>query len=527
MFFKISVPLASGVMALAVLPVQAQIACDALGAQALTGVSVTSAQPVAATDAQPAHCEVLAQVPPSDPEGWPINLRVVLPEEWSGAAVQFGGGGYNGIIPRQDGGRWQTADAAAAFPHRGHVTFSGDSGHSVDNLPLGPEADPRRASFALNDEAFTRYARTSVGETYEAAMQIIEAHYGRAPELRYFIGFSQGGKEAMIAAQDHPTRYNGILAGDPVSNLSGLNFAHLQSSMGFYGNEGAGWVSPELAPLVTEAVYAQCDPQDGLADGWIADFEGCAPDLTGLLCAEGATEGCLTQAQIDAVTNMHRPVTLDYELANGLTGHAGYPWGNTAWQGSFAGSRAQPSRPAPNQGANDGYVWGLGDAYARFILARDEAYDSFGFDPNDPALRDRIQEISALLDATNPDLSAFHDHGGRLILYAGGASEVPPAEVAAYWTRVIETLGSEVVQDFARFYIFPSINHGGVGPAGMPNRADLFSVLEAWVTEDQAPGELVNASEDGSVTRPLCLYPTWPQYQSGPEAEAASFRCVE
>src|SRR5690606_11908280 len=133
---------------------------------------------------------------------------------------------------------------------------------------------------------------------------------------------------------------------------------------------------------------------------------------------------------------------------------------------------------------------------------------------NDPSLRDCILEVSEILDATNPDLSALADKGAKMILYAGGASEVPPAEVAAYWKRVNEKLGKDKVDSFARFYIFPSINHAGVGPEGMPNQSDLFSALEKWVENGEAPGELVNQSKSGEVTRPLCLYPTWPQYQS-------------
>ncbi|MFC7704180.1 tannase/feruloyl esterase family alpha/beta hydrolase [Plastorhodobacter daqingensis] len=518
--------LAGGAMLAAAMPANARTACAEMSAAPLDGVTITSAAEVDATEAAPAHCEILAQIAPADPEGWPINLRVVLPEDWSGHAVQFGGGGFNGTIPQQAGGRWQTPAAAQDFPFKGHATFSGDSGHSVDDLPHGPDIDVRRASFALNQEAFERYARRSVNETYGAAMQIIEAHYGTPADLRYFVGFSQGGKEAMVAAQDHPEDYDGILVGDPVANLTGLKIAHLQSSLGFYRNGGAGWVGPELAQLVTDAVYAQCDPQDGLEDGWIADFEGCEPDLSSLLCAEGETGDCLTEAQLEAVMNVARPVELDFEIANGLTGHAGYPWGNTAWQGSFAGSRPVPSRPGPSQDGYDSYVYTLGDGYARFFIAQDPEYDTLGFDPNDPALRDRIVAVSQILDATNPDLSGLRDRGGRMILYAGGASEVPPAEVAAYWTRVNETMGADAVTEFARFYIFPSINHGGVGPEGMPNRADLFSVLETWVTEGTAPGDLVNSNDAGTITRPLCQYPAWPQYQGGDESAAESFACV-
>lgn len=521
---SLTISLLGSALGLTALPAMAQTACADLSSATFEGFAVTATNAVAAADTAPAHCEVLGQIPPQDPAGWPINFRVVLPEEWSGHAVQFGGGGFNGTIPAQAGGRWQTPQAAAEFPFKGHATFSGDSGHSVDDLPFGPDLDPRRASFALNEEAFARYARHSVGETFDAARQVIAAHYGADPEKQFFVGFSQGGKEAMIAAQDHGDRYDGILVGDPVSNLTGLKLAHLQSASGFYADGGAGWIGPDLAALVNDAVYAQCDPMDGLEDGWIADFESCNPDLTALLCSADQSDACLSQAQLDALNNIARPVELDYEIANGLTGHAGYPWGNVAWQGSFAGERAQPSQPAPSQGGNDSYVWTLGDGYARFMIAQDAQLDTLAFDPNDPQWRDRIIAVSQILDATNPDLSVLRDNGAKMILYAGGTSEVPPAEVAAYWTRMTETTAG--AEDFARFYMFPSINHGGVGPEGMPNRSDLFSVLEAWVAGGEAPDVLVNSNDAGDVARPLCRYPAYPHYDAGDQNDAASFTCV-
>lgn len=530
MTYRMTLPAGAGLammFSLAAGGAQAAVACPELISTSFEGLSVATATAVAASDKAPAYCEVMAEVPPSDPKGWPIRLRVVLPEDWSGDAMQFGGGGFNGVIPPQVGGRWQTAAAAADFPFKKHATFSGDSGHDAANLPYDKDLDPRRASFALNPEAFARYARASVNQTYRAARQIIEIHYGKAPEHIYFVGFSQGGKEAMVAAQDHPEDYDGILVGDPVANLTGLKLAHLQSSGGLYRDGGKGWVDADLAALVTREVYAQCDPKDGLEDGWIADFEGCQPDLSKLLCA-GDTTGCLSQAQLEAINNVARPVKLDYEIANGLTGHAGYPWGNVAWHGSFAGARPVPSSPAPSQGEPDSYVWTLGDGYARFMIRQDVNAASLGFSPNDPALRERIQVVSKLVDATNPDLKPLFSRGSKLILYAGGASEVPPAEVAAYWTRMSETVGPDLVAGSARFYIFPSINHGGVGPDGMPNTADLLGVLETWVKEGKAPGNLVNENADGSVTRPLCQYPEWPRYKGQGDTKLAdSFECVK
>ena len=42
---------------------------------------------------------------------------------------------------------------------------------------------------------------------------------------------------------------------------------------------GAGWLSPAHVKLVHDAVLAQCDAPDGLADGIVSDYEGCRRGL--------------------------------------------------------------------------------------------------------------------------------------------------------------------------------------------------------------------------------------------------------
>ena len=499
--------------------------CAALADFEDGALSVTSTETVAADDSRPEACIVMASLAQGDGVS-PINFRVTLPTDWSGRSVQYGGGGFNGVIRDNQGARWQTPEAEAAFPFKNHVTFEGDSGHQQGDLPESPEVDPRGASFALVPEEFENYAGASVPKTYDAAMTLVQAHYGRLPDYSYFVGFSQGGKEAMVAAQRHAENYDGILAGDPVMALSGLKMTHLKGTRVFYENGGENWVPPETAQAVTAEIIAQCDGLDGLEDGWIADFEGCQPDLSVMLCEGEDSADCLTEGQLAAINELHAPLELDYELPNGLTGHAGYPWGNIVWSGSFLGKRPQPGSPV--ELGKDAYVYALGDGYARFFVTQDAEYDALTFDENDPALRARIQEVAEIIDATDPDLTPLAEGGTKLIMYAGGASEVPPQEVAAYWTRMTEATDVPA-EDFARFYIFPAITHAGIGPQDMPAAADLFSALEAWVEEDEAPGPMVNSSPKAdrvTAERPLCEYPEVPRYNGeGDPMAAASFTC--
>jgi feruloyl esterase len=68
------------------------------------GATIASAQ-IATVPADPAnpgttrdYCKVLGAVAPVDPNAPPVNFEVNLPADWNGKAVQYGGGGSNGVL---------------------------------------------------------------------------------------------------------------------------------------------------------------------------------------------------------------------------------------------------------------------------------------------------------------------------------------------------------------------------------------------------------------------------------------------
>jgi hypothetical protein len=68
------------------------------------GATITSAQ-MATVSADPLnpgatrdYCKVLGEVQPTDPNAPPVNFEVNLPADWNGKAVQYGGGGSNGVL---------------------------------------------------------------------------------------------------------------------------------------------------------------------------------------------------------------------------------------------------------------------------------------------------------------------------------------------------------------------------------------------------------------------------------------------
>jgi feruloyl esterase len=154
------------------------------------------------------------------PTAKPINFRVALPASWSHRAAQIGGGGFNGTIPNLTGG----ADKPPL--QQGFATYGSDSGHQSGG-PGGPRGGPNAASqdWAVNDEVMKNLGYMQMKKTHDAAMIIVERMYGERPRFNYFIGVSQGGREALTVAQRYPADYDGISASVPIVNFSSLTLA--------------------------------------------------------------------------------------------------------------------------------------------------------------------------------------------------------------------------------------------------------------------------------------------------------------
>ncbi len=491
------------------------LSCDEMASVEIEGVTITGATLVPASAQAPETCRVTASIPPQSEGAYPINLAVVLPTKWNGKAIQGGNGGFAGFVAVASAPNWSTPESAAAFAFKGYALYGDDTGHPAS---VG-------ASFALNEEALRNYGYASIKKTKDAAFNIIERRYGTHPRKNYFIGFSTGGRQALEAAERYPHDYDAVVSGDPVQNLSLQFISHYQSVRPF---RGAGYLNDAELRLLGNYVLSVCDPLDGLEDGRIANSLECKPDISPLRCPNGADIGdwCLSDAQIAAVNESRSSVTVPYKLANGLRSVGGKPWGGeligdgTAYRFSYI--------PAPGTGGTILTVF-LADPYVKFFLAQDANYNADLFDWINNPFEKRMQEVSKIIDSTSTNLEDFRARGGKLILYAGGASEVPPDETVHYYKRLVSKMGKAKVDSFVRFYIFPNATHGGATLPGTPRAADLMSAIENWVDDGKAPGDLINSTPSSTTVTgewPLCRYPTYPKYIVGDPMKSTSYRCA-
>ncbi len=501
----------------------AVIPSGAIGLPTSGGV-VVSASLVMTNDAGNRNgefCKILGSIHPVDPLAPDIRFQLNLPTSWNNRSLQMGGGGFDGSVVTGLGGASNQVATAPTPLAQGYVTLGSDSGHE------GAGFD---GSFALNDEALANFGLLQVKKTHDAGAYLIKARYGSLPKHSYFIGASQGGHEALIAAQKYPADFDGVVSQYPAYNVTLLHLDANYFAKALYGKKES-WINPNKVKTLVAAVYAACDGLDGVKDGIISNVPECNKVFTmetvrtTLRCAGGADAGdaCLSDAQIAAVNAINSPFSLGFPVG-GLTTFPKWPiLDGATFLANTLGNTPVPSLPPA---AGDAFQYKPSDATIRYIITRDLTLNTLTFDPNKWAAR--IVEVSALLDASSVDLSQFMNKGGKLLLLVGSIDDsITPYNTLNYYSRLVTRFGQAALDSFVRFYYIPGFGHGnGVFNA----KYDSLGALDAWVDQGKAPGTLVATDanpENPNRTRPLCVYPAWPKYNgSGDVNLASSFSCI-
>jgi len=476
------------------------------------------------TPAAPQYCKVLGRIAPVDPKAPPIQFQVNLPTSWNGRSVQYGGGGFNGVLITGLGLLPAAPYEKPSPLAQGFVTVGTDSGHQ--NQPNKPPQ-----VFALNDEALLNFAHASYKKVRDVSVELMKRAYGRTPDKLYFAGSSEGGREGLTMAQRYPADFDGIFSRVPVIHWTGLQHTGLRDG---FATMGDGWIRPPQVKLVHDAVLAACDAADGVADGIVADPAGCRRrfDVTRLHCSGAPGDQCLSESQVRAVQALNSPLRLDVELANGLREYPGRgPSGENltsfgptgGWAAWWLGAAAPALPPQPN----NSIAWFYGAGAIQYFYARDPSLDLRNYRASDHAAR--VREVSALMDSTNPDLSAFAARGGRLVMMENMAdyAQSPYAGIG-YYESVVGKLGRSTVDGFMRLYTAPGVDHVGTGA---PANVDMLAALVDWVERGKTPEGLTLVEQSAKPpfavarARPLCQWPLVPRYKGGDVASAASFAC--
>ncbi|WP_226633520.1 tannase/feruloyl esterase family alpha/beta hydrolase [Novosphingobium profundi] len=536
--------------------------CEAL---LQSGLSDTLGTPVAFDGARiesgewegqalPRHCRIEGRL---NPRTSPVDgreyavafvLRLPLEDVWNGRFVQLGGGGSNGATPTA----LDTLFASNTTPLlRGFAVIDTDGGHNASNADpqAGGSAAFGRDPQARRDHFFNAYdmvARTG---------KFLAGQFYDAPMRSYFMGCSEGGREALLMAQRFPEHFDGIASGAPqflqpmqsLSSVRGLQILAKEArAQGLMAPDGLPAIHKVFSDgdllLAANAIAAACDGADGLVDGLVSNFRQCSNTqvmarLRARECTGDKRANCLLPSQIETLEALHAPV----RNAAGEPIYVGYPWdtGITAksagfrawWLGDYAKPASNSIRlhfssnmlrmvwsdPAEPFALDQGPSIALAYPYALRPANPAVAWPARSGDPDEAA------GVAMIND--DPDLDAFRARSGKLLLWAGAADATHSLyQTQGYVERLTERYGAQR-DTFARFFVAPGVGHCRGGPG--PDQADLLGALVDWVEQGTAPDAIVaRAVAPQSYARPLCSYPAYAHYRGGPVDEASSFSCT-
>jgi feruloyl esterase len=534
--------------------------CESLSGLSLPQTTITAAQSIpagtfTAADGEvftnlPAFCRIAATLSPSVDSS--IRIELWMPVTgWNGRFEGTGNGGYAGTIaypPMADG------------VQRGNAVANTDMGTAPSTVLNG---DP----LIGHPEKWIDFGYRATHEMTVRSKQIVEAFYGGNPKFSYFSGCSTGGQQALSEAQRFPDDYDGIVAGASAYNRTHLHTAVVWDFLAARKTAHSLVPQSKLAVL-NQAIVAACNTQDGgvSTDNWLIDPRDCKFDPAQLQCKGADAATCLTADQVSTMRAIYggprNPRTND-RIYPGLGPRGSEGIGITALleAGGF---------PLPTDA--------LFDSLFKWVFGALWVPENFNFD-SDMARVDEV--LRPILNATNPDLSAFRQRHGKLIMFHGFADGLlAPQDSINYYSEVVaqqngngnkvkaitvsansngqgtRASGDDAVdvldpdalhetQKFARLFMAPGMSHCGGGPGanvfngddnlGGPRDSDhdVLSALVRWVEQGDAPDRIiatkfVNDKPAAGVafTRPLCPYPQLPAYRgTGDTNDAASFVC--
>jgi len=441
-------------------------------------------------------------------------------EGWDGRLNGGNSGGFAGYINYMD---------LAAAVQAGQAGVATDTGHAASAVDgAWAKGHPER----VRD-----YGWRGVHVSTVAGKQLVTQFYGRAPTHSYFIGCSNGGRQALMEAARFPEDYDGIVAGAPASLFTEVAMAMINTVQAQLP-PGARLRATQMKLLQAE-VLKQCDAIDGQADGLVADPRQCHVDASKLACGTNPSPECFAAPQLTALQR----IWAGAQDSKGRRAAYGFPpsgaeSGNPVtffgWEGWITGTSTEPA-------SHSLYPAGVLANFTAQPLATVE-----GFDFNTDPARFRAA-FTRDLDA-QPKLRRFFDRGGKLIIWHGMAdAAISPLLSIDYYTAAMRDSGPKA-RDSLRLFLLPGVQHcaGGTGagsigqmgapaPDAAPERS-VGAAIQAWVEQGRAPDSLTGrqgfplslggGSPANAKERLHCAFPARAELQAGANPDqAASYRC--
>ena len=384
----------------------------------------------------PAFCRVKLAIKPD------INVEVWMPvNDWNGKLHGVGNQGSAGTIIYLDvSGLGGLGDGLIPALQQGYAAVSSDGGHHSQGYEWATG----------HPELVVDWGYRATHEMTVKAKTLIKSFYGMEARLSYFTGCSNAGRMALMEVQRYPEDYDGVIAGAPDSYFTGSIAGNAVWTALATLKDPESYVPIAKLPAIADAVEEKCDAKDGVKDKILSDPERCHFDPIELLCKGQDSPTCLTAKQVETVKKIYSgPPPL-----HGKTIYPGYMPGS---EGGWAYSLGAEPFKAGN--------YNRAVTFLRNVVFADQSWDVLNWDygRDFPELQKRVADI---VDANDPNVSAFLKRGSKLLLYHGWNDPIlVPGATVDYYKRVMALPSNKQVKDGVRLFMVPGMNHctNGVG----------------------------------------------------------------
>ena len=442
--------------------------CAALMKATIQNTTIVSAS----VNTKDSSCLVTAIVnhPPANDS---VKVWIALPIfNWNGRFEGTGGGGFVG-------GHME----ALALPlSQGFAVGATNTGH-----------DGGSGSFALNSKGQLDWQlirdNTYLGihDMTVVGKELVKIFYGKAAKYSYFVGGSTGGRQGLSEAQRFPKDYDGILSFYPAINWHKFVFAELWAQVVM--RERNNYISAQKFEAVNKAVIADVDSKDGFTDGVIENALTLKYDPS-LFIGKTMGDSEFTAKDAEVIQKIWEgPRTKD---------------GQFMWYGilpgtdftALAGTQGTPltGRPFP-----------VSVGWTKYFLNSNPQWDGTNLSQAEFELlfNQSAEQYGSVFGTDNPDLTAFKNNGGKLVIIHGLTDRLICAQgTIQYYQRVQEKMGGAAkTLDFAHLYLIPGLDHSYNNPPLKP--INHLDALMEWVEKKKAPKKILVEHKDktGKVTR--------------------------
>jgi feruloyl esterase len=514
---------------------QFKTACSALVGSVVAGGTVATAEfteastgAVTATSV-PQHCLLRGAMNKRtgiDGKPYALQFELRLPFTWNNRFYYQGGSGVDGTL----------FTALGAYSGGGNTRNALLDGYAVVTTDSGHIAEPGVANgqflFAADPQARYEYGDQQLPQVTAAGKTLVAKMYGAAPSKSYFVGCSNGGRQAMIAAQRYPDLFDGIVAAAPGFRLTqasiqgSLYQAQIAASVAPPGTDG----KPDITKTFSDAekatvrsrILGACDALDGAVDGMVTKMSACNPDPLTWACKAGETSNCLATEKAayakklfdGAKTSAGEQIYAPWPFDPGMADQTGNPF-LTIFAGEASHVYTTPPTITPDL-LGYSLTGNIDTEYAK-LSATNATFTRSG---------------NSFTNGESPNMDAFKARGGKLVIFNGAADlAFSIKDVEAYYKKVQARYGATETPAFTRAFFVPGMGHCSGGAYGT-DQFDAVGAMVNWVEKGAAPDVMIATARAAAGvswpgrTRPLCAYPKEAIYKgSGSIEDAANFSC--